>query len=143
LPWSISTLRPKLTARWAQDSASAFLRPLTGRYSKAWLVIGWVSTPARPDERAVCPDILFLDYYLPGLLRPSLDIDHASHVSFYASVAHATTLFPKCVLMEISSFAIWEGNKIIMAITVAIWVGNIGLQLSGEFTFSILVSCES
>ena len=97
--------------------------------------------PAGPDERAVYPDILFLAYFQHGLLRPSFVIDHTSHVSFYAFMAHSTTLFPKCVLMKIFSYAIWGGNIVVTAITSAIWVGNIGLQLSGEFTFSI--PCES
>jgi hypothetical protein len=57
------------------------------------------------------------------------------------SMLRETTFPHKCVLMEISSFAIWEWNKVIMAITVVILVGNISFQLSGEFTFSI--PCES
>ena len=52
-------------------------------------------------------------------------------------MSHATTLFPKCVLMEISSFAIWDRNKVIIAISAAIWFTNIGAQLTGEFTSSI------
>jgi hypothetical protein len=57
---------------------------------------------------------------------------------------HAMTLFPKYVLMKPSSFAIWDRNKVIMAISAAIWVINVGFQLTGELTFSSLVSpCES
>ena len=54
---------------------------------------------------------------------------------------HATTLSPKCVLMEISSFAIWDKNKVIMAISAGLWLANMAFQFSGEFTFSI--PCES
>ena len=58
--------------------------------------MGWVSprpdSPAGLDERVVCPDILSLDYHHRGLLRPSYDIDHTSHVSFYASMPHMTAL---------------------------------------------------
>jgi hypothetical protein len=43
--------------------------------------------------------------------------------------------------MKISSYAIWGGNIVVTAITSAMLVGNIGLQLSGKFTFSI--PCES
>jgi len=43
--------------------------------------------------------------------------------------------------MEISSFAIWDKNKVIMIISAVIWVTNMGFQFSGEFTFSI--PCES
>jgi hypothetical protein len=56
-------------------------------------------------------------------------------------MAHATTLTVKCVLMEISSFAIWDKNKVIMAISTAIWVINMGCQFSGKSTSSI--PCES
>jgi hypothetical protein len=53
------------------------------------------------------------------------------------SMLRETTFLPKCVLMETSSFAIWERNKVIMAITVVIFVSNLIYQLSGEFTSSI------
>jgi hypothetical protein len=43
--------------------------------------------------------------------------------------------------MEISSFAIWHKNKVIMAISATIWLANAGFQFSGEFTSSI--PCES
>jgi hypothetical protein len=51
-------------------------------------------------------------------------------------MSHAT-LSPKCVLMEISSLAIWDWNKVIMAISATIWITNFVTQLIGEFTFSI------
>jgi len=37
-------------------------------------------------------------------------------------------IFPKYVLMELSSFAIWDKSKVIMAISGAIWVINLGFQ---------------
>jgi len=43
--------------------------------------------------------------------------------------------------MVFSSFAIWDKNKVIMAISAALWVANMSFQLAGEFAFSI--SCES
>ena len=51
-------------------------------------------------------------------------------------MASATALFPKHVLMKLSSFAIWEKNKAIVAISAAIWVINFGFQFSGKFTLS-------
>jgi hypothetical protein len=45
------------------------------------------------------------------------------------------------MLMAFSSFAIWDKNRNIMAISAALWVANMGFQFAGEFTFSI--SCES
>ena len=46
--------------------------------------------------------------------------------------------------MEIFSYAIWNGNKVIMAMTAVVWVGNMGAQLSGEFTFSSTnIPCKS
>ncbi len=50
---------------------------------------------------------------------------------------HATTLFPKYVLMELSSFAIWDWNKVIIAISVTVWMINFAFQLIGELTVSI------
>jgi hypothetical protein len=49
--------------------------------------------------------------------------------------------FPKHVLMKISSFAIWEMNKAIVAISAAIWVVNLGFQFTGKWNSSI--PCES
>ncbi len=54
---------------------------------------------------------------------------------------HATTLFPKYVLMELSSFAIWDKNKAVMAISAGVWAINLIFQLIGQFTFSM--PCES
>jgi hypothetical protein len=51
---------------------------------------------------------------------------------------HATTLFPKSVLMGLSSFAIWDKSKVIMAISVAIWVVNLGFQLKGKLISSTI-----
>jgi hypothetical protein len=39
--------------------------------------------------------------------------------------------------MELSSFAIWDKNKVIMAISAAIWVINLGFQLAGKSTSSL------
>jgi hypothetical protein len=47
------------------------------------------------------------------------------------------------VLMELSSFAIWDRSKVIMAISAAIWVINLGFQLTGKFTSSTSIVCES
>jgi hypothetical protein len=47
------------------------------------------------------------------------------------------TLFPKYVLMKLSSFAIWDRNKVIMAISAALWVINLGFQVTGKLAFSI------
>ena len=47
----------------------------------------------------------------------------------------------KYVLMELSSYAIWDKSKVIMAICAAIWVINLGFQLAGKSTSSI--PCES
>jgi hypothetical protein len=47
-------------------------------------------------------------------------------------VARATTFSLKCALMGHSSFAIWDRNKVVMAICAAIWITNAGFQLKGE-----------
>ncbi len=60
---------------------------------------------------------------------------------FILSWLHGMTLFPKYVLIELSSFAIWDKNKVIMAISVGVWAINVAFQLIGQFTFSM--SCES
>jgi hypothetical protein len=39
--------------------------------------------------------------------------------------------------MGLSSFAIWDKSKVIMAIPAAIWVINLGFKLSGKLTFPI------
>ena len=51
-----------------------------------------------------------------------------------------TTLFSKYVLTELSSYAIWNKSKVIMAISAAIWATNVGFQLASKLTFSI--PCE-
>jgi hypothetical protein len=45
------------------------------------------------------------------------------------------------VLTELSSYAIWDKSKVIMAISAAMWVINLGFQLAGKLTCSI--PCES
>jgi hypothetical protein len=40
-----------------------------------------------PDDKAFVSDILSLGVFRPGWLRPKLDVDHASHVSFNVSMA--------------------------------------------------------
>ena len=57
-------------------------------------------------------------------------------------MTHAMALSPKCVLMKISSFAIWDKNKVIMAISAVIWVANECFQFSGEF-FTLSIARES
>jgi len=54
---------------------------------------------------------------------------------------HATTHFPKYVLMGLSSFAIWDWNKVIIAISVTVWVINLAFQLIGELT--VFIPCDS
>jgi len=102
-------LRPQLTARWVQYSASTFLRALIGHNSKVWVTFGWVSIPppapslpSDPYERAFVPDILSLDFIRPGVLWPKLDIDHVSHVSFYASIASMLRLY--CLSFYLRTF---------------------------------------
>jgi hypothetical protein len=56
-------------------------------------------------------------------------------------VDHVATPSPKRVLMAFSSFAIWDKNKVIMAISAALWVANMSFQFAGEFNF--FISCES
>jgi hypothetical protein len=43
--------------------------------------------------------------------------------------------------MEISSYAIWDKSKVIMGISAAIWVINLGFQLAGKLTSS--TPCEA
>jgi hypothetical protein len=64
-----------------------------------------------------------------------------SIVTLIIQVACATTLSLKCALIEYSSFAIWDRNKVIMAISAAIWITNAGFQIIGEFTPSSIL-CE-
>jgi hypothetical protein len=45
------------------------------------------------------------------------------------------------LIMELSSFAIWDKSKVIMAISAAIWVINLVFQLAGKLISSI--PCES
>jgi hypothetical protein len=42
------------------------------------------------------------------------------------------------VLIEPSSFAIWNMQKVIVALSVGVWVTDIALMLVGEFHPSIL-----
>ena len=94
-----------------------------------------------PDDKAFVSVILSLGFCRPGWLLPKLDIDYASHVSFNVSMVSMSRLFPMYVLMELFSFAIWDRNKAIAAISAAIWVVNLGFQLAGELTSSS--PCES
>ena len=115
-----------------------FLRALTGQQFQGLghNRLGEHPPPRDLYERVVCPDILFLDCFCPGWLWLEFDIDHASHVSFYACI-HAATSFPKYVLMELSSFAIWDRNKIVLGISAVIWLINFGFQLAGKLPSSI------
>jgi hypothetical protein len=44
--------------------------------------------------------------------------------------------------MELSSFAIWDRSKVVLAISAAIWVINLGFQLAGKSTSIALSPCE-
>jgi hypothetical protein len=117
-----------------------FFTVLIGHNPKAWITSGWVGIPGLdPYEKAFVPDILSLGIRRSGWLWPKFDIDHASHVS--VCMASMRRLFPKYVLMALSSFAIWDRSKVIMAISAAIWFINLGFQLEGKLTSSI--PCES
>jgi hypothetical protein len=59
---------------------------------------------------------LSIGFCLPGPWA-GFAIDCTSHVSFLRF--RATDMFPKQVLMEFSGFAIWDGNKVIMAISTS------------------------
>jgi hypothetical protein len=63
-------------------------------------------------------------------------IDHASHVSFLSF--RLTAVSPKCKLMESSSFAIWNMQKVIVALSAGVWVTDVSLMLVGESHPSIL-----
>ena len=76
-----------------------------------------------------------LDFWCTGP-RLSFAIDHASHVSFLSF--RLTTISPEYVLMEPSSFAIWNMNKVIMAFSTAVWMSNVIVMVVCEFHPSIL-----
>jgi hypothetical protein len=80
--------------------------------------------------------MLSLGIFHPRWLWPKFDIDHASRVSLYACMASMRRLLPKYVLMKLSSFAIWDRNKVIMAICSAICAINLGFQLLGKLNIS-------
>ena len=48
-----------------------------------------------------------------------------------------TALFFEYVLTELSSYAIWNKSKVIMAISAVVWAVNLGFQLAGKLTRSI------
>jgi hypothetical protein len=64
-----------------------------------------------------------------------------SIITLSVQVARATILSLKCALMKHSSFAIWDRNRAIMAISAAIWITNAVFQIIGEFTSSSIL-CE-
>jgi hypothetical protein len=59
-----------------------------------------------------------------------------SHVSFLSF--RLTAVSPKYVLMESSSFAIWNMQKVVVAFSTAVWVTNTTLLIICEFHPSIL-----
>jgi hypothetical protein len=91
--------------------------------------------PLVPDERALCHPLGFLslslDCFLPRLLH-GFAVARDSHVSYPRS--RAATLFPKYVLMEPSSVAIWHKNKTAMGIATGLWVINAAFLTYGEFS---------
>lgn len=58
-------------------------------------------------------------------------VDCAPHVSLLRFCA--TVIFPKQVLMEFFSFAIWNGNKVMVAISAGLWGFTVSLLFLGEF----------
>ncbi len=110
-----------------------FLPLLTCHHSKPWVQTSWVSIPltlAASYERALPPDLLFLDFFLPesGL---GFAIDCNSHVGFQCFCV--TAIFQEYMLMALSSIAIWNRNKVIMAFTAVVWITNVSFQIRGEF----------
>jgi len=89
-------------------------------------------------ERVLPPDLLSLGFDLPKP-RPSYAIDCTSHVSsqrfcFFRVYAYAASD---------SSFAIWDRNKVAVAIATIAWVINVSLQLKSEFPHCISVMVSS
>ena len=72
-----------------------------------------------------------LDFFHPG---PGLRfaIDRTSHVSLLRF--GMTAISPKYVLIEPSSLAIWNRNKVIVCMAVSVWTVNLALLLAGEFS---------
>jgi hypothetical protein len=75
-----------------------------------------------------------LDFWCTGP-RLSFAIDHASHVSFLSFRLTAISL--KYMLMEPSSFAIWNMNKVVMVCSTAVWVAYVTVMVVCEFHPSI------
>jgi hypothetical protein len=110
-----------------------FFPLLTCHHSKPWVQASWVSIPlalAASYERALPPDLLCLGPFLRES-ELSFAIDCTSHVGFQCFCV--TAIFQEYMLMALSSVAIWNKNKVIMAFTAIVWVTNISLQLRSEF----------
>jgi hypothetical protein len=87
------------------------------------------------------PSLMKKHFVTPGFLVPILDlfllkplhrfaIDRTSRVSPLRF--RVVTLFPKYVLIGPSSIAIWDRSKIVMAISIGLWVTNASVIILSE-----------
>jgi hypothetical protein len=84
-------------------------------------------------EGALTPNLLSLGFCLPSS-RLSFAIDCASRVSFKQFCALTALEY---MLMDLSSFAIWNRKKAIVAFAATVWITNVLLLLQGEFPLCI------
>jgi hypothetical protein len=131
-------LRLKSTVRWVQCSASYFLMPTDWPQSQGLgrFLLGEHTSqliPLDPDERALRP---------PGLVPiPSLFTSWAfPQVRYCSRFACQSSTLPYCNSLpqvclwspEPSRVAIWNMNKVIMAIAASLWVTNAVFLTYGE-----------
>jgi hypothetical protein len=109
---------------------------------KLWIIIIFV----RKSLDALLPEVIerfalslfiFPDFWQLDAFR-SFIIDHAPYVSTRPLGLTITLNLPKWILIEPASIAIWNKNKIIIVLTIGIWVVYLGFIVAGGSSSSPL-----
>ena len=91
------------------------------------------------DHTALSLSLFFSpDLWLPVTFRSTV-VGRTPHVSPSPLCLTITSKFPKWVLIEPTSIAIWNKNKIVMVLSISIWAVYLGFIVQGK-SFSISAS---
>jgi hypothetical protein len=144
--FGIDSARP-INCQVGRDACiTALYSSLTGWNFKLWIIFTFVSKSQCTSvfgHKVLCnfSFCFFLDLWLLPITFRGFVIDRAPHVSASSPCSSITLGFPNQILIEPSSIAVWNNNKIVIVLTIGIWVVYLAFIVEGE-AFSVFSADE-